>query len=90
MVQTAGKPDPESLVARIVAELEANPAAQSLLLRALLTNELRGMPVRLDHIEADIREMKVDIGRPSARPPIATLRGPERPSRARRAACWTA
>ena len=63
MVQTAGKPDPESLVARIVAELEANPAAQPLLLRALLTNELRGMPVRLGHIEADIREMKVDIGR---------------------------
>ena len=30
------------------------------------------------------------IARPSARPPIATLRGPERPSRARRAACWTA
>ena len=29
------------------------------------------------------------ISRPSARPPIATLRGPERPSRARRAACWT-
>ena len=28
--------------------------------------------------------------RPSARPPIATLRGPERPSRARRAVCWTA
>ena len=27
---------------------------------------------------------------PSARPPIATLRGPERPSRARRAVCWTA
>ena len=63
MVQTAGKPDPESLVARIVAELEANPAAQPLLLRALLTNEFRGMPARLDHIEADIREMKVDIGR---------------------------
>ena len=30
------------------------------------------------------------ISRPSARPPIATLRGPERPSRARRAVCWTA
>ncbi|MCE2540012.1 MAG: hypothetical protein J4G16_06380, partial [Acidobacteria bacterium] len=63
MVETGGKPDPESLVARIVAELEANPAAQPLLLRALLTNEFRGMPVRLDHIEADIREMKVDIRR---------------------------
>ena len=30
------------------------------------------------------------ISRPSARPPIATLRGPERPSRARRAVFWTA
>ena len=30
------------------------------------------------------------ISRPSARPPIATLRGPERPSKARRAVCWTA
>ena len=30
------------------------------------------------------------ISRPSARPPIATLRGPERPSGARRAVCWTA
>ena len=31
--------DPESLVARIVEELRANPAAQRLLLRTLLTNE---------------------------------------------------
>ncbi len=63
MVQTVGKLDPASLVARIVAELEANPAAQPLLLRALLTNEFRGVPLRLDRIEADIREMKVDIRR---------------------------
>lgn len=64
MAQSVGKPDPTSLVARIIAELEANPAAQPLLLRALLTNEFRGMPLRLDRIEADIREMKVDIRRP--------------------------
>ena len=63
MAQSVGKPDPMSLVARIIAELEANPAAQPLLLRALLTNEFRGMPLRLDRIEADIREMKVDIRR---------------------------
>ena len=37
---------------------------------------------RSDGIALDIR--------PSARPPIATLRGPERPSSARRAVCWTA
>ena len=53
--------DPESLVARIVAELRANPDAQRLLLRALLTNEFLGMPARLDHIEKDIAELKVDV-----------------------------
>ncbi len=63
MAQTVGRLDPASLVARIVAELEANPAAQPILLRALLTNEFRGVPLRLDRIEADIREMKVDIQR---------------------------
>lgn len=59
----AGTLDPESLVARIVAELEATPAAQPLLLRALLTDEFKGVPLRLDRIEADIREMKADIRR---------------------------
>ena len=53
--------DPESLVARIIAELQANPEAQSLLLRALLTNEFLGMPVRLERIEADVAELKVDV-----------------------------
>ena len=48
--------DPESLVARIVEELRANPAAQRLLLRTLLTNEFLGMPARLQHIERDIAE----------------------------------
>lgn len=59
----AGTLEPESLVARIVAEIEANPAAQPLLLRALLTDEFKGVPLRLDRIEADIREMKADIRR---------------------------
>lgn len=53
--------DPESLVARIIAELQANPEAQSLLLRALLTNEFLGMPVRLERVEADIAQLKVDV-----------------------------
>ena len=53
--------DPESLVARIIAELRANPDAQRLLLRALLTNEFLGMPARLDRIEKDIAELKVDV-----------------------------
>ena len=52
---------PESLVARIIAELQANPEAQRLLLRALLTNEFLGMPARLDRIETDIAELKGDV-----------------------------
>ncbi len=50
--------DPESLVARIIAELQANPEAQPLLLRAMLTNEFLGMPARLDRIEKDVAELK--------------------------------
>ena len=52
---------PESLVARIVAELQENPEAQRMLLRALLTNEFLGMPARLDRVEKDIAELKVDV-----------------------------
>jgi hypothetical protein len=50
--------DPDSLVARMIAELQANPDAQALLLRALLTSEFLGMPIRLERIEADIAELK--------------------------------
>ena len=53
--------DPESLVARIVEELRANPAAQRLLLRTLLTNEFLGMPARLQNIERDIAELQQDV-----------------------------
>ena len=53
--------DPQSLVARIITELQANPDAQRLLLRALLTNEFLGMPARLDHIEKDVAELKTDV-----------------------------
>ena len=53
--------DPTSLVARIIAELQANPDAQRLLLRALLTNEFLGMPARLDRIEQDIAELRADV-----------------------------
>lgn len=56
--QAAGQLDPESLVARIIAELEANPAAQQMLLRAMLTGEFLGMPVRLNAIERDVAEIK--------------------------------
>ena len=59
--QLSEQPDPESLVARIIAELRANPDAQRLLLQALLTNEFLGMPARLDHIEKDVAEIKADV-----------------------------
>ena len=53
--------NPESLVARIIAELQANPEAQRMLLRALLTNEFLGMPARLNRIEKDIADLKQDV-----------------------------
>ena len=55
--QAAEHRDPESLVARIIAELQANPAAQQLLMRAMLTNEFLGMPARLDAIERDVADI---------------------------------
>ena len=60
-MSTTERLDPKSLVARIIAELQANPDAQRLLLRALLTNEFLGMPARLDRIEKDIAELKADV-----------------------------
>ena len=62
-MKAEGQLDPTSLVARIIAELQANPDAQRLLLRALLTNEFLGMPARLDRIEKDIAELKADVSR---------------------------
>ena len=53
--------DPNSLVARIIAELQENPDAQRPLLQALLTNEFLGMPIRLARIEQDIAELKADV-----------------------------
>ncbi len=51
---------PESLVARIIEEIESNPEAQRLLLRALLTEEFLRVPERLDRIEAELAEAKAD------------------------------
>ena len=59
--QSAAALDPQSLVARIITELQANPEAQRLLLRALLTNEFLGMPARLDRIEKDVAQLKTDV-----------------------------
>ena len=55
--QAAERLDPESLVARIIADLQANPAAQQMLLRAMLTNECLGVPARLDAIERDVADI---------------------------------
>jgi chromosome segregation ATPase len=51
----------------MIAELQANPDAQSLLLRALLTSEFLGMPIRLERIEADIAELKAAVGATNTR-----------------------
>lgn len=53
--------DSESLVARIIAELRADPDAQTLLLRALLTNEWLGMPIHLERIEAAVAELNAPL-----------------------------
>ena len=63
MTTTSSSLDSESLVDRIIAELQANPDAQPLLLRALLTNEFLGMPIRLERIEADVAELKTRMKR---------------------------
>ena len=70
---TASKLDPESLVARIIKELQANPDAQTLLLRALLTNEFLGIPIRLERVEADIVELKADVA--ELKTDVAMLKG---------------
>ena len=57
MATTATSRDSESLVARIIAELQADPNARTLLLRALLTDEWLGMPIRLERMEADVAEL---------------------------------
>ena len=58
--------DSESLVARIIAELRADPDAQTLLLRALLTNEWLGMPIRLERMEAAVAELNTRLTRVEA------------------------
>ena len=73
MTTTSSSLDSESLVARIIAELQANPDAQPLLLRALLTNEFLGMPIRLERIEADVAELKIRMT--SVEIDLAVLKG---------------
>ena len=74
--------DPESLVARIILELQANPQAQRLLLRVLLTNEFLGMPARLDRIEKDILELKTDVA--ELKTDVGSLKGSDLEMRVQR------
>ena len=53
--------DSETLVNRIIAELRADPAAQSMLLKAMLTGEFLGIPVRLDGIEETLKSIQASI-----------------------------
>lgn len=55
--RSAERLDPESLVERIIAEIQANPPARQMLLRAMLTNEFLGMPAHLDAIERDVADI---------------------------------
>ena len=48
---TESQIDPESLVARMMAELQANPAARELFLRSALTQEFLGLPARMEAVE---------------------------------------
>ena len=54
---TAGTPaqtDPESLVARMIGELNDNPEARTLLLRALLTDDFLLLPAKVDKLQEDV------------------------------------
>ena len=73
MTITPASLDSESLVARIIAELQADPDAQALLLRALLTNEFLGMPIRLERIEAEVAELNIRMT--SVEIDLAVLKG---------------
>ncbi len=52
---TESQIDPESLVARMMAELQANPAARELLLRSALTQEFLGLPARMEALGMEER-----------------------------------
>ena len=52
---------PESLTARIIAELQEYPEARALLLRALLTDEFLGVPARLVRVEESVDEIQGSV-----------------------------
>ena len=50
--------NPESVVERMIAELNENPEARRLLLRALLTDEFLTLPDKVERIEEDVSDLK--------------------------------
>ena len=54
--------DPNSIVARLISELETPTGVRPLLLRALLTDEFLAMPARLMRMADDISVLKNDLG----------------------------
>ena len=56
-LQPTDAPDTESIVRRIIAELDANPGAREPLLRALLTEEFLLMPARLTVVEENVASL---------------------------------
>ena len=91
---------PDSLVARMIGELNANPEARTLLLRALLTDDflllpakvdrLMELPAKVDHLQGDVSKLmelpaKVDRLQEEVRQ-VTTDLAPIRGSHARDAA----
>ena len=69
-------PDTESIVRRIIAELDANPGAREPLLRALLTEEFLLMPARLTRVEENVESLlEVPARLMRVEENVATLRG---------------
>lgn len=56
------RPDPTSLVDRILAELRGNSEAQQMLLEAVLENEFEGVPACLYGIREDVAEITNRVG----------------------------
>ena len=56
------RPDPTSLVDRIMAELRGNSEAQQMLLEAVLEDEFEGVPACLYSIQEDVAEVTNRVG----------------------------
>jgi hypothetical protein len=60
-VATTQSTSDESLVARIIQELEDQPQAKMLLLQTLLTEEFLLLPSRMDRVEESISSLTVEV-----------------------------